>query len=92
MATSTIKAGGHSVIFVRNRPVNETITVEPRPYRRIAIIIPTYFSVNSLMYGVGYREIEANSTELKIQCLWNNSSNTLDKTTNIDAAIYISPL
>lgn len=92
MATSTIKAEGYIVIYVRNQPINETITVESRPYKRMAIIIPHYFSVNSLMYGATIREIKANSTELIINNLWNNSTKTLDYTNNIDAVIYILPL
>lgn len=72
-----------------NYSIGTNITINPRPYRRVALAVPTFFSTNSLKYTAWMLEVPANSTSLKISTLYNSYNGQIVTSGTVDIALVI---
>lgn len=49
-------------LALRSHAINSSFSVTPRPYDRIAFVMPQFWNVNTLMYHPKYITIGANTT------------------------------
>lgn len=88
--TLILNSLGAEYTQMRNYRLTTNFTVTPKPYKRVAIIIPAYFSVNALKYKTVVRHIAKNATSFAVPLLpIDGGTYTTDSTVSIDADVLI---
>ena len=69
LLTKIMSAMGVDHMQMRRYTIGTTFAIKQRPYARVAIVIPAYFSINSFRYKTYVRRVGAGDASMTIPML-----------------------
>lgn len=69
--------------------ISTSFSITPKPYQRYALILPTFFNVNSLKYKLLALPIAANASTITVPYLIQDGGTLVQTATAIDAHVFL---
>ena len=76
---------------LRAQPINGTFAILPKPYKRLAHVVPNWASVNSFRFQDKIMRVDAGKTSMSLINMIDYQGNITNDSTKVDCFIIMYP-